>query len=85
MTVEHFLQDCEIHQNLRAETWPVNKSVREKIYGLVEILQRTAPYVDLQEFLSERTTTAKKNIDCMSMPLKTSPTQSTLVSIFRTT
>ena len=40
MTVEHFLQDCQNHQNLRAETWPANTSVREKIYSPVENLQR---------------------------------------------
>ena len=45
MTVEHFLQDCQNHQTLRIETWPADTLVREKIYGRVENLQRTAAYV----------------------------------------
>ena len=45
MTVERFLQDCQTHQNLRAEPWPADTPVREKIYGPVENLQRTAAYV----------------------------------------
>ena len=36
MTVQCFLQDCQNHQNLRAETWPSDTSMREKIYGPVE-------------------------------------------------
>ena len=45
MTEEHFLQDCQNHQNLKAETWPADTPVREKIYSPVENLQRTAAYV----------------------------------------
>ena len=45
MTVEHFPHDCQTHQNLRAETWPADTPVREKTYGPVENLQRTAAYV----------------------------------------
>ena len=45
MTVERFLQDCQTHQNLGAETWPADTMVSEKIYGRVENLQRTAAYV----------------------------------------
>ena len=45
MTVEVFLQDCQNHQNLRAETWPAVTLVREKIYSPVENLQHTALYV----------------------------------------
>ena len=45
MTVEHFLQDCQTHQNVRSETWPADTPVREKIYGPVENLQHTVAYV----------------------------------------
>ena len=45
MTVEHLLQHCPLHRNLRAETWPADTSVREKIYGPVEGLRRTANYI----------------------------------------
>ena len=45
LTVEHFPQDCQTHQHLRAETWPADTPVREKIYSPVENLQRTAAYV----------------------------------------
>ena len=45
MTVEHFLQDCQARQNLRAETRPAETPVREKSYGPVENLQPTAAYI----------------------------------------
>ena len=45
MTVEHFLQDCQTLQNLRADTWPADTAVREKLYGPVENLLCTAAYV----------------------------------------
>ena len=45
MTVEHFLQGCQNHQNLRAETWPTDTAVREKTYGPVENHQRMGAYV----------------------------------------
>ena len=45
MTIEHFLKDCQTHKNLRAETSPADTPVREKIYGPVDNLQRTATYV----------------------------------------
>ena len=44
MTVEHFLQDCQNRQNLRADTLPADILVRD-FYGPVENLQRTAQYV----------------------------------------
>ena len=62
MTVERFLQDCQTHQNLRAEPWPADTPAREKIYGPVENLQHTAAYVRATEFLSERTKKKKKKI-----------------------
>ena len=45
MTVEHVLQDGQNHQNLRAETWPAETAVREKINSLVESLKSTVAYV----------------------------------------
>ena len=39
MTVEHFLQNCHNHQNLRAVSWPADTWVREKIYRPVDYLQ----------------------------------------------
>ena len=43
--VEHFLQDSQNHQNLRAETWPADTFVREKIYSARENLQQTTAYI----------------------------------------
>jgi ribonuclease HI len=45
MTVEHFLQDCPTHHNLRAETWPADQPMREKLCGSLESLRRTAAFV----------------------------------------
>ena len=45
LTVEHFLQDCQNHQNLSADTWPADASVREKIHVPVETLQCMAEYI----------------------------------------
>ena len=45
MTVEHLLQHCPLHQNLRAETWPADTPVEEKIFGPLESLRRTAAYI----------------------------------------
>ena len=36
--VPRFLQDCQTHQNLRAETGLDDTAVREKIHGAVENL-----------------------------------------------
>ncbi|XP_070180464.1 uncharacterized protein [Littorina saxatilis] len=45
MTVQHFLQDCPTHQNLRAETWPADTPMRDKLYGPMESLRRTAAFI----------------------------------------
>ena len=45
MTVEHLLQHCPTHQNLRAETWPAQTPMKKKIFGPVEDLRRTAAYI----------------------------------------
>ena len=48
MTVEpDFLQDCQTHQNQRAETGFDDTPVREKIHGPVDNLQRMATYVSI--------------------------------------
>ena len=44
-TVEHLLQNCPLHQNLRAEIWPEDTPLREKLYGPLESLRRTAAFV----------------------------------------
>ena len=53
MTVEHFLQDCQNHQNLRAETWRGDTLVREKIYGLWRTFNVWRHMSELLEFLSD--------------------------------
>ena len=45
MTVEHLLQRCPIHQNIRAETWPTPTPMEEKIFGPVGDLCRTAAFI----------------------------------------
>ena len=44
MAADCFTQDCQNHQNLSADTWPADTSVREKIYNPVGTLQCTAAY-----------------------------------------
>ena len=39
------LDHCQTHQNLRAETWPADTFVREKIYSARENLQQTTAYI----------------------------------------
>ena len=45
MTTEHFLQDCPTLQNLRAETWPAETPMKEKIFGPLPCLRGTATFV----------------------------------------
>ena len=44
MTVEHFLGECPAHQTLRTNTWPQETTLRDKLYGPLESLRRTAAY-----------------------------------------
>ena len=44
MTVEHLLQHCPLHQNLRAETWPADTPVQE-MFGPVRCLRLTESYI----------------------------------------
>ena len=77
MMVEHFLQDCQTHQKLRAEPWPADthqhtkflllasggSPVREKKYSLVKNLKHTEKCMsELPEFLSEWTAKKKKYV-----------------------
>ena len=75
--VEHFLQDCQTHQKLRAEPWPADthqqtkfllsasggSPVREKKYSLVKNLKHIEQHMsELPEFLSEWTAKKKKHV-----------------------
>ena len=53
LTMEHFLQDCQNHQNLRAEMWRGDTLVREKIYGLWRTFNVWRHMSELLEFLSD--------------------------------
>ena len=44
-TTEHVLQSCPDLRELRDETWPEPTSLRGKLYGSVEALQRTANFI----------------------------------------
>lgn len=43
---EHFLQTCKSHQALRTKIWETPTTIRDKLYGLVEALQKTARFVE---------------------------------------
>ena len=45
MTVEHLLQHCRLHDALRRDTWPEPTLLRDKLYGNLEELRRTAAFV----------------------------------------
>ena len=50
MTAVHLLQDyCPIHADLRQETWPETTQLKEKLYGNLAALQRTAAFVKAVE------------------------------------
>ena len=44
-TAEHILQECRNLQSLRKETWPQATSLEDKLYGPVEMLQKTATFI----------------------------------------
>ena len=44
-TAEHILQDCKNLGELRREIWPAPTASQEKLYGSVEVLQRTVSYI----------------------------------------
>ena len=45
MTAEHILQHCRLHDARRRDTWPDPTLLRDKLYGNLEELRRTAAFV----------------------------------------
>ena len=45
MTAEHLLQHCPLHDATRRDTWPEPTPLRDKLYGNLEELRRTAAFV----------------------------------------
>ena len=45
MTTDHLLQDCPLHDEPRQAAWPQPVSMRDKLYGDLEALRRTAAFV----------------------------------------
>ena len=45
MTAEHLLQHCRQHDAMRRDTWPDPTLLRDKLYGNLEELRRTAAFV----------------------------------------
>ena len=44
MTAEHLLQHCPLHDAMRRDTWPDPTLLRDKLYGNLEELRRTAAF-----------------------------------------
>ena len=44
-TVEHILQLCKDHEQLRREVWPKQTTETQKLYGCLEDLQRTTTFI----------------------------------------
>ena len=45
MTAEHLLQHCRLHDAMRRDMWPEPTPLRDKLYGNLEELRRTAAFV----------------------------------------
>ena len=45
MTAEHLLQHCPLHDATRRDTWLEPTPLRDKLYGNLEELRRTAAFV----------------------------------------
>ena len=45
ITAEHLLQHCQLHDALRWDMWPEPTLLRNKLYGNLEKLRRTAAFV----------------------------------------
>ena len=45
MTAEHLLQHCQLHDALRRDMLPEPIPLRDKLYGNLEELRRTATFV----------------------------------------
>ena len=66
MTAEHLLQHCQLHDALRLDVWPEPKLLRDKLYGNLEELKRTAAFVMATGICVYRTTTKKKKLDFLT-------------------
>ena len=44
-TAEHLLQHCRLHDAMRRDTWPDPTLLRDKLYGSLEEMRRTAAFV----------------------------------------
>ena len=45
ITAEDLLQHCQLHDALRLDMWPEPKPLRDKLYGNLDELRRTATFV----------------------------------------
>ena len=45
MTAEHLLQHCPLHDVMRRDMWPEPTLLKDKLYGNLEELKRTAAFV----------------------------------------
>ena len=45
MTAEHLLQHCQLHDALRQDVWPEPIPLKDKLYGNLEELRKTAAFV----------------------------------------
>ena len=45
MTAEHLLQHCPLNDAMRRDTWPDPTPLRDKLYGNLEELRKTAAFV----------------------------------------
>ena len=45
MTAEHLLQHCQLRDVLKRDMWPEPMLLREKLYGSLEELRKTAAFV----------------------------------------
>ena len=45
MAAEHLLQHCQLHDAVRRDMWPEPIRLRDKLYGNLAELRRTATFV----------------------------------------
>ena len=62
MTAERLLQHCQLHDALRQDMWPEAIPLRDKFYGNLEELRRTAAFVRATGISVSCATTTKKNL-----------------------
>ena len=44
MAAEHLLRHCQLHDVVRRDMWPEPTPLRDKVYGVLEELRRTAAF-----------------------------------------